>query len=297
MKKWIAILLVLALSFALFGCGKNPLVKAVEEQIDALGTVTYEDREKVSDARSAYEALLEKERKKVKNLEVLEQAEATITAIEQETRQQADEILTTQDAYDVIPQLRQLTQTAYVKSSIQTRALQLLKAYVLHNGTPCDLSGNPDETGSYLAVYPEGMDAYFIIGSDGEGYLEFEERDESPSNGMMLSDYKIHLRTRVLLFDGYSQLYSQTEHFSKGNDFFYVSWDAWVSNVSTMEELEKLPMELESSNYAHWPYDMSEEYLEENVTSDADRFIEDMNEALQSMGLPMTAWEVLGIWE
>lgn len=47
MKKWIALLLMLALCLALTGCGKSEEVKNVEAMIKGLGEITEESLESV----------------------------------------------------------------------------------------------------------------------------------------------------------------------------------------------------------------------------------------------------------
>lgn len=71
MKKWIALLLMLALCLALTGCGKSEEVKNVEAMIKGLGEITEESLESVFEARKAYDALSDEDKEKVKNIDKL----------------------------------------------------------------------------------------------------------------------------------------------------------------------------------------------------------------------------------
>lgn len=298
MKKLLALVLALILCLSLCACGKTDATKAVESQIADLTDITYEDRETVSAARSAYDALTEKEQKKVENLDVLTQAEAVIQAVEEEARRQADEILDTHNNYEAIPLLRQLTQTTYVRNTLTFRSCDLLKSYVLTEGVPCDSSGDPKEDGAYRVVTVEldGKIYQFLLEAPDGQFFYFEQKDSSPRSSMKASGYRIHMRTQRL-FMGLTELYSMTEHFSHDGDFFYVSWDSDLKNAKTREEVDKLPVKLDCSHYAHWPYESSQEHLEGYAHLDVVEFVNAMDECIQALELPISAWEVLGIYE
>ena len=298
MKKFLALVLAVVLCLSLCACGKTDATKAVESQIAALTNVTYQDRQAVSAARSAFAALTEKEQKKVENLDILTQAEATIQAVEDEARAQADQILANHNNYEAIPLLRQLTQTDYVRSKLKSRSCDLLKAYVLTEGVPCDVTGKPQEDGAYRAVDVEldGATYQFTYEVTEGGYLQFRQKDESPRSSMKASGYRIHMRSRSLYLSG-SAMYSMTEHFSHDGDFFYVSWDAFLTNVKTRAEVDKLPFKVDCSHYVHWPYETSKEHLEQYAHLDVADFIEDMDACIQALELPISAWEVLGIFQ
>ena len=88
MKKTIALLLVLAMSFALCGCGKSEAVRSVEAEIAALNRVlALDDAPAVSSARASYDRLEEKDRRSVSNVQVLLEAEAAIEALREQARQ------------------------------------------------------------------------------------------------------------------------------------------------------------------------------------------------------------------
>lgn len=299
MKKIIVLLMVLALSLSLCACGKSKAVKAVEAQIDALGEVTIEDEAAVQAAWDAYAALLNTDQKKVKNFEKLVQAENTIQTLQQQIRkqiqQQVDQIVADNSPAEALPLLRQLEQTDYVRQQIQKLAMDLLKDYIRDNGQACDLLGEPKEDGDHLTVL---VDSYqFVLDPADGNHVVFREEDNSAKNGMLLDGYKLHKRIKALYIYSYTELYSQTEHISKDKDFFHVSWNGAVSDASTMEELANLPVELDCSSYLYWPYDMSEEYLEENIHSNADDFVEEMDDFLQELSMPFRAWELIGIFE
>ena len=66
MKKFLCLILVLAMSCTLFAC-KSKDVTAVEEQITALGTITLESGNAISEAEAAFSALTAKDKTSVVN--------------------------------------------------------------------------------------------------------------------------------------------------------------------------------------------------------------------------------------
>ena len=62
-------------------------VKAVEDQINAIGTVTLESKKAIEAARAAYEKLSENQKKLVSNLETLTKVEAELKKLEEEAAQ------------------------------------------------------------------------------------------------------------------------------------------------------------------------------------------------------------------
>lgn len=300
MKRWIAILLVLALSLVLFGCGKNEMVKAVEAQIDALGTVTYEDKAEVEAARNAYEALLENDREKVENLETLALAEATLRNIQQEIHDEADRICSNNGPYEALPQLRQLPQTAYVQVKIHSLAYDLVKSYVLAEGVISNSIGDPEVDGNYMAINLQvyGEKYYFSAQSDGQGFLTFAKREGYPTNHMVKDGYTLYERaTRIYYMGGGMIYYHETEYFRQNYDYFNVSLDVDVDPSVKGQDLSRMPAELECDSFAHWPYVVDIHDMEESATVDVEDFVEEMNDCLEALGLPATAWEVLDIWE
>ena len=84
MKKAFTLILVCVLTLTLLaGCGKKTeAVKAVEDQIKALGTITLESADAVSEAQSAYAALSEDEKKTVSNYDDLTKAAEALKALQ-----------------------------------------------------------------------------------------------------------------------------------------------------------------------------------------------------------------------
>ena len=73
MKKIVCLILALAMSCTLFGC-TSKAVTEVEEKINALGEITLESGNAIADAEAALSALSGKEKTKVTNATVLQQA-------------------------------------------------------------------------------------------------------------------------------------------------------------------------------------------------------------------------------
>ena len=74
MKKFLCLLMALAMSCSLFAC-KSKATASAEEQINALGTITLESGDAIAAARAAVDALKTKDRVKVENVDVLAAAE------------------------------------------------------------------------------------------------------------------------------------------------------------------------------------------------------------------------------
>ena len=85
MKKVISVILLFALCAALFaGCGgkRTDAVKAVEEQIKAIGEVSLDSAEAISAAQKAYTALSEDEKNAVRNYDDLTAAAEKLRALQ-----------------------------------------------------------------------------------------------------------------------------------------------------------------------------------------------------------------------
>lgn len=74
MKKIIATLLSFVMAFSLCACGNSEEINAVEGLIDEIGVVSIDSGEAIASAQTAFYALTEKDREKVKNEEVLKTA-------------------------------------------------------------------------------------------------------------------------------------------------------------------------------------------------------------------------------
>ncbi|MBQ6718895.1 MAG: hypothetical protein IJN20_00910 [Oscillospiraceae bacterium] len=74
MKKMLFFVLVFAICLSLCACGKSEEVKAVEEKIASIGEVTIEKADTIQEANRAYDALNDKDKEKVENLDILQQS-------------------------------------------------------------------------------------------------------------------------------------------------------------------------------------------------------------------------------
>jgi len=68
MKKTIALLLALAMCFALCACGQSDAAKAADEQIKAIGTVTLDSKEAIEAAEAAVAELSDEDKDQLKKL-------------------------------------------------------------------------------------------------------------------------------------------------------------------------------------------------------------------------------------
>lgn len=71
MKKITSVILVILVAFLLSACGKSQSVKAVEEMIDSLGSITADSQGAINEAMDAYNLLSEKDAEKVENADIL----------------------------------------------------------------------------------------------------------------------------------------------------------------------------------------------------------------------------------
>lgn len=74
MKKILFFVLAFTICLSLCACGKNEEVKAVEEKIASIGEVTIEKADLIQEANRAYNALNDKDKEKVENLDILQQS-------------------------------------------------------------------------------------------------------------------------------------------------------------------------------------------------------------------------------
>lgn len=80
MKKRIMMFLVCCTVF-FCACGKSEEVKAVEDLISKIGTVTFSSSEDIQNAQNAYDALSDEDQKKVGNYQTLEDAKKAFDAL------------------------------------------------------------------------------------------------------------------------------------------------------------------------------------------------------------------------
>lgn len=95
MKKIIALVLAFSLCLTMASCGKSEAVKAVEAAIEGIGTVSLESAAKITEAETMFDALEEKEQKKVGNVTVLQEARTAY-----ETLRAEKALSTAQETYD-----------------------------------------------------------------------------------------------------------------------------------------------------------------------------------------------------
>ena len=81
MKKFIVVILVLAMCISICSCGKSEEVKNVEAMISAIGTVSQSSESAILDAERAYGMLSSDDKEKVSNYNVLLEARAAYNAI------------------------------------------------------------------------------------------------------------------------------------------------------------------------------------------------------------------------
>ena len=81
MKRTVALAILAALLLTLCACGK---VRQAEEAIDAIGNVTAESGAQIEAAEAAVEALNDKQRDKLPNLTVLEEAQTEYETVLEE---------------------------------------------------------------------------------------------------------------------------------------------------------------------------------------------------------------------
>lgn len=103
MKRTVALAILAALLLTLCACGK---VRQAEEAIDAIGNVTAESGAQIEAAEAAVEALNDKQRDKLPNLTVLEEAQ---TEYETVLEEQAETEACVQEAENAIDAIGSVT--------------------------------------------------------------------------------------------------------------------------------------------------------------------------------------------
>lgn len=90
MKRWIAFLMVLIMSFSLFACGKSKDVRAAEDAINAIGEVTLDSEIAIQAAEKLYGILTDSEKSNVENrLQLVDAREAfDILKAEEQAKQE-----------------------------------------------------------------------------------------------------------------------------------------------------------------------------------------------------------------
>ncbi len=81
MKRILAFVLALVMALALCGCGKSEAVKAVEEKISAIGTVSANSEGKIVSAERAFNSLSQEEKNQVSNYNTLLEARKIFDAL------------------------------------------------------------------------------------------------------------------------------------------------------------------------------------------------------------------------
>lgn len=81
MKKTLALLLMLSLCVTLCACGKSADAKKVDEQISEIGKVTLDSKAEIDDALNSYNALTEKEKATIENLDILKEAQVSYLGV------------------------------------------------------------------------------------------------------------------------------------------------------------------------------------------------------------------------
>ncbi len=82
MRKTIAILLACLMLLTFTACGKSEATKNVEAAISAIGEVTLESGNSINAAQQAYDALTDKEKEQVENINLLAEAKSALANLE-----------------------------------------------------------------------------------------------------------------------------------------------------------------------------------------------------------------------
>ena len=99
MKRTVALAILAALLLTLCACGK---VRQAEEAIDAIGNVTAESGAQIEAAEAAVEALNDKQRDKLPNLTVLEEAQTEYETVLEEQAETEACVQEAENAIDAI---------------------------------------------------------------------------------------------------------------------------------------------------------------------------------------------------
>ena len=196
MKRTVALAILAALLLTLCACGK---VRQAEEAIDAIGNVTAESGAQIEAAEAAVEALNDKQRDKLPNLTVLEEAqteyetvleeqaeteacvqeaENAIDAIGSVTLDSGDAIRAARAAYDAVPEEADAVLIYSPASDLSSRERDILAAYLASGGKLLVFAG-PVKDGtlpnllSLLADYGVEAEEGMVIEEDSQYYVGY----------------------------------------------------------------------------------------------------------------------------
>lgn len=81
MKRFLSLVLVIVIMLNFASCFKSEAAKSVDEQIESIGKVTLESKEKIESAQKAVDKLSAEDKEQLDNLTVLEEAKNTYTEL------------------------------------------------------------------------------------------------------------------------------------------------------------------------------------------------------------------------
>ena len=279
MKRALSLLIALMLCLSLCACRKSNKVLNCEKQIENLGTITLDSYPVIEAARIFYDSLSEKEQSQIGNYDKLTEAESTYETLLNELNSQVDTLLKAEPSKETLNALRQLHNCDTVNKAISAVSYEILEQYLI--------SENKELTVRSLTL--EVYDDEYIIAS---------EKSDSPHAGTNSSaEYKNSEVEIWFKKTGEKANCFGTDWFFYNGSVFHVSWTTHLSSADTIEEISELGTTVDGGDGTYsWPYTFSEEELNDIFANktDADEFLQVINDALKMIKMPFSAWELAG---
>lgn len=279
MKKALSLILALVLCLSLFACGKSDAVLNCEKQIENLGNITLDNRSAIEYARIAYDGLSEKEQRKVSNYEKLTNAEAEYNRLLDELNTKVEALLATEPNAETLDELRKLPDCDKTNNAIAVVSYKIFKEYITQGGTSADS---------------------FTFEVDGE-YLKVINANSSSRVNAKSSFRLSSSESEIWFYSTGGGFFSRCDRFKYNKyDVCWISWTTHFSSASSKEKVSGLGMKISGgTGLQEWPYTQSEDTLNEifSETTDADEFLEKLNNTLKRLGMPFSSWELAGLYD
>ena len=279
MKKALSLILALVMCLSLCACGKSEAVLNCEKQIENLGNITLDSQSAIEYARIAYDSLSEEEQGKVGNYEKLTNAETEYQSLVDELNAQVDRLLAAEPNAETLVSLRKLHNCDKINDAIAVVSYKILKESISPDGTSV---------------------GYFTFEVDGE-YIKVIKENSKPRVKAKSSFKLSSSESKIYFYSTGGGLFSRGDMFKYNrHDVCWVSWITYLGNASAKKDVSKLGMEVSGgTGIQEWPYTQSEDSLNEafSKTTDADEFLEDLNDTLVGMDMPFSACELAGLYD
>lgn len=180
---------------------------------------------------------------------------------------------------ETLDELRKLPNCDKTNNAIAVVSYKFFKEYITQGGLSTDS---------------------FTFEVDGE-YLKVITANSKPRVNAKSSFRLSSSESEIWFYSTGGGLFSRCDMFKYNkHDVCWVSWRTHFSNASSKEKVSGLGMEISGgTGLQEWPYTQSEDTLNEmfSETTDADEFLEELNNTLISLDMPFSSWELAGLYD